>query len=330
MASKAEQRKMEKIFLDIFNAKKSTKKAAIDDALSHFSLTKEELRDSSTNGKKNVLKSKLGAVFARLSENEILIADDEGVYSLSKTRPAIIHEEKCEHIILTALKEGCQNKDALRALLIEHFGTDRTASRQDDAKLSTALSAVLTRLTRHGVISREGDRYALCEKCLAEPKNLVEISRLRSEYLARVHEMGGEFFEHYFMNLLERYSILYQKTILENTISGGSEDGGIDGILRTKDSLGFEETIMVQTKNRRITFTEKDMRGFYGAVHAKMGSRGIFATTGSFHSGAIRFIDSLPDLVAVDGYKLFEMAVKTHYGIKKSGGKLTVDTALIG
>ena len=158
----------------------------------------------------------------------------------------------------------------------------------------------------------------------------MELATLRSEYLTRLHGKGGEYFEHYFMNLLEKYVTLHGKTVLENTTVGGSEDGGIDGILLTKDCLGFEERILVQTKNRRLTFSEKDMRGFYGAVRAARGSRGIFATTGTFHDGAVRFLDALPDLVGIDGLRLFEMATETLYGIKKNGGKLSVDTKLIG
>ena len=323
-------RQMEKIFVQILGGKSATKKQAIEEALSHFPLTQEQLRENSTNGKKNILKSQLGEVFAGLGQRGILIADEKGVYSLAKTRPVILREEKCEAALLAALKDGGKTRKELRAILASQFGTDKTASEKDDSQLASILSALLSRLTKSGVLLYEKEIYSICEKCKAEPKNLVEIAKLRVEYLSLVHSKGGEFFEHYFMNLLERYVSLHHKTVLENTTVGGSEDGGIDGILRTRDCLGFEETILVQTKNRHMTFSEREMRGFYGAVHAKMGSRGIYATSGDFHEGAIKFLDSLPDLIGIDGYRLFEMAVKTLYGIKKSGGKLTVDTKVIG
>jgi restriction endonuclease Mrr len=242
----------------------------------------------------------------------------------------IIHEEKCEVAILSALKDGAKTRAQIRALLVAHFGTDRTASTKDDAQLSAAISAVLFRLSKSGALIKEKDTYSLCKQCTADPNCLVELATLRAEYLARLHGKGGEFFEHYFMNLLEKYVSLHHKTVLENTTVGGSEDGGIDGILKTKDCLGFEETVLVQTKNRRITFAEKDMRGFYGAVHASGGSRGIFATTGLFHEGAQRFLDSLPDLIGIDGYRIFEMACEVLFGIKKSGGALRVDPKVIG
>lgn len=330
MTLKQEYRKMEKILLEIFTKSNATKRHAIDEALSRFSLTPEEMRESNTNSKKNIRKSRLGEVFFALCQKEILAADENGVYHLVKTRPVIIHEEKCETAILAALKNGPKNRVALRALLTEQFGTDRTATTKDDAQLSAAITTVLARLSEAGTILKDGNAYSICAQCVAEPSSLVELSQLRAEYLTRVHSKGGEFFEHYFMNLLEKYVTLHGKTVLENTTVGGSEDGGIDGILQTRDCLGFEERILVQTKNRRMKFSETDMRGFYGAVLAAKGSRGIYATTGTFHSGAKRFLDALPELVGIDGYRLFEMATETLYGIKKSGGKLTVDTKIIG
>lgn len=322
-------RQMEKLFIQLLGAKALTKKQAIEVALSHFDLTPAELRESNTNGKKNILKSQLGEVFAGLCQRGVLIADKKGVYTLAKTRPVILREEKCEAALLAALKNGGKTRKELRAILTAQFGTDRTVSTRDDSQLASILSSLLSRLTKSGVLLYEKEIYSICKKCAAEPSNLLELAKLRAEYLALVHSKGGEFFEHYFMNLLERYVTLHHKTVLENTTVGGSEDGGIDGVLKTRDCLGFEETVLVQTKNRHMTFSEREMRGFYGAVRAKMGSRGIFATSGDFHEGATKFLDSLPDLVGVDGYRLFEMATETLYGIKKSGGKLTVDTKVI-
>ncbi len=323
-------RRAEKLLLQLLGTKALTKKQAIEEALSHFSLTPQEMRDNSTNGKKNILKSRLGEVFAGLCQRGILLADEKGVYSPAKARPVILREEKCEVALLAALKEGGKTRKELRSILTAQFGTDRTASTRDDAQLASILSSLLSRLTKSGILLYEKEVYSLCKKCMADPENLVELASLKAEYLALVHNKGGEFFEHYFMNLLERYVSLHHKTVLENTTVGGSEDGGIDGILRTRDCLGFEETILVQTKNRRMTFSEREMRGFYGAVRAKMGSRGIYATSGDFHEGAKKFLDSLPDLIGIDGYRLFEMAVKTLYGIKKSGGKLAVDVKVLG
>ena len=45
-------------------------------------------------------------------------------------------------------------------------------------------------------------------------------------------QMISEFFEEYFMNLLKKYYELEGKTVVESYVTGGSDDGGIDGIAR--------------------------------------------------------------------------------------------------
>ena len=153
---------------------------------------------------------------------------------------------------------------------------------------------------------------------------------LKESFLSRLHKRGGEFFEVYFMTLLGKFYEKNGKTVLSNSTMGGSADGGVDGIIETVDCLGFRETIMVQTKNRSDKTTEITVRGFYGAVCAKQGSRGIFATTSDFHEGATAFLEAIDNCVGVDGAMIFKMACKTHYGIKRcSTGNLIVDTAII-
>ena len=126
-------------------------------------------------------------------------------------------------------------------------------------------------------------------------------------------------------NLLEKYLVRCGKTVVESYVTGGAEDGGIDGIARTVDSLGFKETIMVQTKNRLDETSETDVRGFYGAVCAAQGSRGIFATTSDFHAMAKKLLDSIDNCVGINGDKIFSMACDTSYGIKREKGKLVLD-----
>jgi restriction system protein len=130
------------------------------------------------------------------------------------------------------------------------------------------------------------------------------------------------------MNLIAKFLALNGKTIIESHVTGGSDDGGIDGIVRTVDALGFRELIMVQTKNRSDHSTETDVRGFYGAVCALQGSRGIFATSSDFHPMAKKLLDSIDNCVGVNGDMIFSMAEKTQYGIKKEGERLVIDHSI--
>ena len=189
-------------------------------------------------------------------------------------------------------------------------------------------TALFDRKGTRGWLAADGIYSVAPQKC-ADIKNKAEMLDLKAAFLARVHSRGGEFFEYYFLELVKRYLLRFGKTIIEGYVTGGSDDGGIDGVVRTKDSLGFIETIMIQTKNRTDTMNETDVRGFLGAVYAKRGSRGIFATISDFHPMAVRLIDSVDELVGIDGAKIFSMACDTSYGIKREGGKLVIDEEII-
>ena len=110
-------------------------------------------------------------------------------------------------------------------------------------------------------------------------------------------------------------------------MSGGSQDGGIDGRIETTDALGFSECVMLQTKCRRenLHVTEREVRGFYGAVCAAGGSRGIFVTTSYFHEGAVRFLAGIPNCTGIDGEKLFSIAKQCAFGLRRVEGGYTID-----
>ena len=152
---------------------------------------------------------------------------------------------------------------------------------------------------------------------------------LKADFIARIHARGGEFFENYLVTLLSKYYKRHGYTVEEAYVTGGSADGGIDGVIKTVDGLGFRETVMIQTKNRIELSSETDVRGFYGAVCASGGTRGIFVSASDFHSTARDFLLGVDNCVGINGRKLFSLAVECSYGIKKSGGKLTVDERII-
>ena len=171
--------------------------------------------------------------------------------------------------------------------------------------------------------------YSLSERVSAKSGDINALLALKTEFIAKIHSRGGEFFENYFMALLGKYLEKHGKKVTECYVTGGSADGGIDGVAKTVDSLGFRETIMVQTKNRVDLSSETDVRGFYGAVCAKQGSRGIFVNSSDFHETAKEFLDSIDNCVGLNGERIFAMAIECSYGIKKVGGRLTVDERIV-
>lgn len=292
-------------------------------------LTADELLDTAVGHKRGVYRSHVGEVITEMLASGIIEETKREKYRLSLDRSMSIHVERCEREIIRILTKGTKTKAELRGELTRFFGTDLTKTKRDDGRLADFIFKTLTRLAAASVITLDGDRYSLSERAQAHADDLNALLTIKSEFLAKLHSKGGEFFEHYFMNLLSGYLTKHGYAVTECNVSGGTADGGIDGIIKAVDRLGFRETIMVQTKNRNVVISETDVRGFYGALCAQRGTRGIFATTSIFHNGAKSFLDGLDECVGVDADKIFAMALECLYGIKKSAGRLSVDEKII-
>lgn len=275
-------------------------------------------------GDYTALRGEIGSIVNEMEESSVIELRD-GKYILIPTRSIALRAENCEREIIAELSERPLSKQSLRTRLEKFFGTDKTPSLKDDSTLHSLIGQVLKRLTRLGVIVLEGGKYALAPKSAARIDDISAIVTLKASFINRIHYKGGEFFEHYIMTLIGKFLAKQGKQIVENRTLGGSQDGGIDGIIKTVDALGFRETIMVQAKNRLEATNETTVRSFYGAVCAKQGSRGIFATTSDFHPGAKDFLDGIDNCVGINGDMIFYMAVQCQYGIKQKDKKYVLD-----
>ena len=314
--------------IDLLSKGPKTRKELIDSYVATLGLTKEELADRSTASKLNIERSRIGAVINEMIQKGFVTKAD-GILTAADQKPVIVRNERCEKEILKMLDGTALTKSEIRKKLVSIFGTDKTLTENDDNKLFAFMGDALRRMVNDGVLILTDKRYSLAQKIAARMDDIETMLTLKDSYLTRLHRKGGEFFEVYFMNLLERFVTLYGKTVISCSATGGSADGGIDGIMETVDCLGFRETVMVQTKNRTDMSNETTVRGFYGAVCARQGSRGIFVTSSDFHPAAEAFLKSIDNCVGVDGDMLFKMAIKTHYGIKKVGTEYVVDEKII-
>ena len=325
MAISASYAKIYKFIIDVLESGRFDRRALVSAVMSKFDLSDAECLDCSVFGVKNNLRSRIGSIISDMEARELIATDSEGLYYLVSARPVIIRIERCEKEILKALTTSPLSKGQIRERLISIFGTDKTASQRDDDTLFSFMGRTLKRLEAMGVITSTEGVYSLSQRASARAEDMNAMLALRSDFISALHTRGGEFFESYFMKLLSKYSERHGKRVIECYVTGGSADGGIDGIMKTEDALGFRETVMVQTKNRVDIVSETDLRGFWGAVCAKGGSRGIYATTSDFHSGAEEFAASIDNCVGVNGQKIFKMAMECSFGIRKSAEGYIVD-----
>ena len=318
-----------KALLDALDKGKLSRRELIYATIEAFNLTAAERLDDSTNGRINTLRSLIGTIINEMEAKKIIKKDTAGLYLRASEKFIAIRSEECEKEILEILKAEPKTRAQIKDELISYFQTDTTPTARDDNKLLTYTGQILKRLIGENVLAYDGSTYSLVPERSVYINSKKALLSLKADFLTRLHSRGGEFFEHYFMNLLARYLAHKGKIIIESHVTGGSDDGGIDGIAKTVDCLGFRETIMVQTKNRLDVSNETDIRGFYGAVCANQGSRGIFATTSDFHPMAEKFLSSIDNCVGVNGGKIFEMAVEAQYGIIRNGAKLSIDREII-
>ncbi len=245
------------------------------------------------------------------NENDMITIEDKEI------RKLVLHKIMGEKI----------KKHDIFDWVLQQTGVLETKNTRDDMIVKSTIGVALSDMERAGLIERDGNSYVATPKLNKNSK----IWKGRTKFLDSIHSLGGYFFEEYTVRLLERYYTMLGYNVTRAERTGGSEDGGVDGILEVIDQFGFEEKILIQCKNRvsNNTVTTKEVREFYGSVCALGGSRGIYATTTRFHCEAEALLHSIPNCVGIDGDAIFRIAKKTGYGIKSVNGEDVIDTLVI-
>ena len=270
----------------------------------------------------------IGAVISEMKGDGVILYD-KGVYSRGADGAMPMRMERCEKEIISLLGSGPRTKAEIRSHLRGIFKTNTTASDMDDRMLYDYMGQILRRLVDLCYIEVENGSYSLKAEVKANISDIAEMLELKTTFLSRIHRHGGEFFEHYIMTLLKKTEESYGKTVTECRVTGGSADGGVDGVMKTIDHFGFRETILVQAKNRTDLSSETKVRAFLGSVYAEGGAKGIYATTSDFHPGAKILLSGIENCVGINGDDIFDMACKVLYGIKKKSGKLVIDNKIL-
>lgn len=307
------------------------REALTEGVLAALALSARTLRDTSPSGKANIYRSYIGTVLTELTVEGKVKRVGKG-YFLVGEGLVIVRAAECRAPILLLLSARPMRKNEIFEALVKHFGTDKTKTETDDGILRSSAGSALADLTRTGVVEAENGIFRLRVKPL-QKNDGAPLPREAFEklFFERLHERGGAFFEEFLAGLLEKYFLMTGREVLLLDVTGGSEDGGVDIVAETRDGLGFCDRVMVQAKCRESALaTEKEVREFFGAMTAQGGTRGIFATTSAFHPGAVRFLNSIPHCVGIDREKIFEIAEKTAYGLKKTKNGYVLDPTIFG
>ncbi len=319
-------KKIYRTALDVLSGKGMTHSALIEGMIG--SLYGDSVKNDGSVGTFTEVRGLVGSVISQM-KNDGVIIDDGGIYTLGTSTPMALKMVECEKQILDLLAVSPKNKQQIRSHLERLYGTKKTRTDTDDRMLYDYIGQILRRMQAEHTIRIEEGKYTLCETTQAKLDDIGSMLELKNAFILKVHRGGGEFFEHYILTLLSRYLEKYGTKITEARTTGGSADGGIDGIIEAVDPLGFRETIMVQAKNRTDMTTETTVRSFYGALCASGGTRGIFACMSDFHASAKLFLSGVDNCIGISGDDIFRMACECMYGIKKKSGKLVIDKKIL-
>lgn len=137
---------------------------------------------------------------------------------------------------------------------------------------------------------------------------------LKRDLREQIDQNDPYFFERLVVDLLEAMG--YGR----GTVTQRTRDGGIDGVIN-EDRLGISK-IYLQAKRHSsqrdsIRVSERDLRGFSGALDKKQTQKGVFITTSKFSPDAEKFVNDLSNksIVLIDGDKLLDLMIEYGVGV---------------
>ncbi len=95
---------------------------------------------------------------------------------------------------------------------------------------------------------------------------------------------------------------------------GQSGDGGVDGVIR-EDRLGLD-LIYVQAKRWTNVVGRPEIQKFFGALHGRRATKGVFLTTSTFSREALEYADGVtPRVILIDGKELAQLMIEHKVGV---------------
>lgn len=136
---------------------------------------------------------------------------------------------------------------------------------------------------------------------------------LASELLETIMGCSPAFFERLVVDLIVQMGYGGTRKDAGEAI-GGSNDGGIDGIIK-EDRLGLD-IVYIQAKRWEDTVSRPEIQKFAGALQGQRARKGIFITTANFSEGAKKYVSMIDSkIVLIDGDMLAQLMIDYNIGV---------------
>jgi restriction system protein len=260
---------------------------------SEFSLTQEELAEMIPSGRAKTFANRVAWAMTHMYQARLLDRPRRSVYRITPRGIEVLAAEP-KRVDLKILAQF----DEYRA-----FRTKGGATSDAESAAGTEFEVISSDHTPEEQIS-------------AAYRSIR--SALVADLLERVADKPSQFFERLVLDVLRAMG--YGGVGADSTTHlGQSGDEGVDGVIR-EDKLGLD-LIYVQAKRWSNPVGRPEIQKFFGALHGKRASKGVFITTSFFTSEAASYADGVtPRIILIDGHQLARLMVD--YGV----GVSTVET----
>lgn len=138
-------------------------------------------------------------------------------------------------------------------------------------------------------------------------------SYLANEIIEIVRNCSPSFFEQLVVDVLVGMGYGGSREEAGKAV-GGSNDGGIDGIIN-EDRLGLD-VIYIQAKRWENSVAKPEIQKFAGALAGQKAGKGVFITTSSFTSGAQEYVKTVGTrIILMDGRQLADFMIDYNVGV---------------
>jgi restriction system protein len=262
---------------------------AVEEISDQFNLTDEEKKEKQASGRDYVIRNRLSWAVKYLVEAGLLIRPRRGFFKITELGNKVLKENPPE----------INNKFLYRFPSFVLFKSPTKKLNEEDLETVTVTESLLDLTPDENI-----------EKAFQDLN-----TSLKSELLKNILSQSPEFFEKLVVKLLQAMGYGDERGLAEAI--GGTGDGGIDGVIH-QDKLGLD-VVYIQAKRYQTTNSvgRPDLQRFIGALSGVSATKGVFVTTSSFSSQAIKYLETVPErVVTIDGNRLVELMAQYGVGVR--------------